>query len=188
MGAKTAFQQIAPLKENITPSLPITDTPPPTKHIENRAIRDTQIIEIRGRHRLIDEILQPGLEVAIPIRDRGIDLIVYADLLEHVLTFAARPIQMKASSEQSFGLYRKYSRFPGLIIAYVWHLAAPARAITYALTYPEALQIAEAMGWTATSSWIEGGGYSTQAPSAKLIALLEPHRMTPKAWWQKITE
>jgi hypothetical protein len=72
-----------------------------------------------GRRRLNDEILQPGLEVALPIRDRGIDLIVYADLREHVPIFAARPIQMKASSEQSFGLYQKYSRFPGLIIAYV---------------------------------------------------------------------
>jgi hypothetical protein len=177
-----------PVEANITPSLPITDTPPPTKHIENRAIRDTQIIEIRGRHRLIDEILQPGLEVALPIRDRGVDLIVYADLSEHVRTFAARPIQMKASSQKSFGLYQKYSRFPDLILAYVWHLAAPARAVTYALTYPEALRIAEAMGWTATSSWIGAGGYSTQAPSAKLTALLEPHRMTPKAWWQKIAE
>jgi hypothetical protein len=177
-----------PVEANITPSPPIADTPRPARHIENRAIRDTQIIEIRGRHRLIDEILQPGLEVALPIRDRGVDLIVYADLSEHVRTFAARPIQMKASSQESFGLYQKYSRFPNLILAYVWHLAAPARAVTYALTYPEALQIAEAMGWTATSSWIDGGGYSTQAPSAKLIALLEPHRMTSKAWWQEITE
>jgi len=176
------------VKANLTPSLSITDAPPLTKHTENRAIRDTQIIEIRGRHRLIDEILQPGLEVALPIRDRGIDLIVYADLFEHVRTFSARPIQMKASSEQSFGLYEKYSRFPGLIIAYVWHLAAPARAVTYALTYSEAFQIAEEIGWTKTSSWIDGGGYSTQAPSAKITALLEPHRMTPKAWWQKITE
>lgn len=176
------------MEANTTSSLSITDTSAPTKDAERNATRDTQIIEIRGRHRLIDEILQPGLEVALPIRDRGIDLIVYADLFEHVLTFAARPIQMKASSEQSFGLYRKYSRFPGLIIAYVWHLADPARAVTYALTYSEALQVAEAMAWTATSSWIEGGGYSTQAPSAKLIALLERHRMTPKAWWQKITE
>lgn len=151
-------------------------------------MKDTQIIEIRGRHRLIDEILQPGLEVALPMRDRGIDLLVYADLSDHVQTFAARPIQLKASSDQSFGLYRKYSRFPDLIIAYVWHLATPARAATYALTYPEALQIAETIGWTKTASWIDGGGYSTQAPSAQLIELLEPHRMTPDAWWQKITQ
>jgi hypothetical protein len=81
------------------------------------AARDTRIIEIRGRHRLIDEILQPGLEVALPIRDRGIDLIVYADLSEHVETFTARPIQMKAASDQGFGLYQKYSCFPDLIIA-----------------------------------------------------------------------
>lgn len=175
----------ATIKSNLAKADSVAD---PKKHIEGSATKDTQIIEIRGRHRLIDEILQPGLDVALPIRDRGIDLIVYADLIEHVQAFSARPIQMKASSEQSFGLYKKYSRFPNLILAYVWHLAAPARAVTYALTYSEALQVAEAMRWTATSSWIDSGGYSTQAPSAKLIALLEPHRMTPKAWWQKITE
>lgn len=176
------------METNITSSPSIAATAARPKRAERNATRDTQIIEIRGRHRLIDEILQPGLEVALPIRDRGIDLIVYADLLEHVPTFAARPIQMKASSEQSFGLYRKYSRFPGLIIAYVWHLAAPARAVTFALTYSEAYGIAEQIGWTKTSSWIEGGGYSTQSPSAMLIELLEPHRMTPKAWWHKITQ
>lgn len=166
----------------------MADPAVPAKRIESKGVRDTQIIEIRGRHRLVDEILQPGLEVALPIRDRGIDLIVYADLSEHVQIFVARPIQMKASSERSFGLYRKYARFPDLIIAYLWHLAASSRAVTYALTYSEALHIAEAIGWTATSSWIDGGGYSTQAPSANLIELLEPHRMTPKAWWEKITQ
>lgn len=109
----------------------MADPAVPAKRIESKGVRDTQIIEIRGRHRLVDEILQPGLEVALPIRDRGIDLIVYADLSEHVQIFVARPIQMKASSERSFGLYRKYARFPDLIIAYLWHLAAfqPSRYV-----------------------------------------------------------
>ena len=38
---------------------------------------DTQMIEIMGRNRLIDELLRAGLEVALPLRDRGIDLIAY---------------------------------------------------------------------------------------------------------------
>jgi hypothetical protein len=157
------------------------------KYTQRNAAKDTRIIEIRGKHRLIDEILQPGLEVAVPMRDRGIDLIVYADLSEHVQTFTARPIQMKVSSERSFALHHKYSRFPGLIIAYVWNLEVPTRAVTYALTYREAFRVAEMMGWTATSSWIEGGSYYTPAPTTDLIRLLEPHRMTRRMWWQKIT-
>jgi hypothetical protein len=151
------------------------------------APRDTRIIEIRGRHRLIDEILQPGLEVALPIRDRGVDLIVYSELDEHVEAFTARPIQMKAASGQGFGLDQKYAHIPDLIIAYVWYLADPSKAVTYALTYPEALHIIKALGWTTTHSWLKKGGYFSSTVSADLVKLLGPHRMTPQAWLQKIT-
>ena len=41
---------------------------------------DTQTIEILGRNRLVNELLVAGLEVAIPLRDRDIDLIAYIDL------------------------------------------------------------------------------------------------------------
>jgi hypothetical protein len=44
-------------------------------------IKDTQVIELIGRNRLGSEILRDGLEVAVPARDRGIDLIAYSDLL-----------------------------------------------------------------------------------------------------------
>ncbi len=41
---------------------------------------DTQVIELLGRQRLIAELLRDGLEVALPVRDRGVDLVAYADL------------------------------------------------------------------------------------------------------------
>ena len=75
---------------------------------------DTQVIELLGRNRLVSELLRAGLEVAVPARDRGIDLIAYLDLIDpqdeakdpasagRVQRFAARPIQMKAASQQSF--------------------------------------------------------------------------------------
>src|SRR5262245_32215102 len=58
---------------------------------------DSQVIEILGRQRLIAELLRDGLEVAVPVRDRGVDLIAYADLSQQVARFASRPIQMKAA-------------------------------------------------------------------------------------------
>src|SRR5437667_4051303 len=63
---------------------------------------DTQMIEIMGRNRLIDELLRAGLEVALPLRDRGIDLIAYVDLADQVSAFVACPIQMKAASGRFF--------------------------------------------------------------------------------------
>jgi hypothetical protein len=147
---------------------------------------DSQRIELLGRNRLIDELLRDNLEVALPVRDRGIDLIAYADLSESVSAYVARPIQMKASWTQAFGLDRKYEKFPGLLIAYVWHLSSPTDAVTYAMSYEECLSIAEQMGWTQTASWGQGA-YASSRPSKRLIQLLAPFRMGSGTWWKLVT-
>jgi len=147
---------------------------------------DTQTIELLGRNRLVTELLHAGLEVAMPARDRGIDLIAYADLSSKVTAFVACPIQMKAATRQAFSLNRKYERISNLLLAYVWGLQDPQNAETFALTYPEALTIADTLGWTKTLSW-ENGEYSTSSPSKQIRSLLKPYRMTPEAWWNRVT-
>ena len=147
---------------------------------------DSQRVELIGRNWLVNELLQANLEVAIPLRDRGIDLIAFADLYTHVQSFIARPIQMKAASDRSFGVAKKYARFPNLILAYVWYLDEPSKTVTYGLTYQEAVEVADKMGWTKTISW-EKGAYSTKNPSKKLLNLLEPYKMSSaQKWWEKI--
>ena len=152
-------------------------------------IKDTQIIELIGRNRLGSDILRDGLDVAVPARDRGIDLIAYADLSASVKTFVARPIQMKASSEASFSIDRNYKKLASLIIAYIWHVHDPNKTVTYALTYREALLIARKC-WDRASgssaSW-KRGRYSTSKPSRKLRKLLEPFKVTEGKWWEKVT-
>lgn len=81
---------------------------------------DTQQVEILGRNRLINELVSADLEVALPLRDRGVDLIAYADLDSQTAAFAGCPIQLKASSERYFGVHRKYAKFANIILAYVW--------------------------------------------------------------------
>jgi hypothetical protein len=146
---------------------------------------ESQIIELLGRNRLIDDLLRAGLEVALPIRDRGIDLIVYADLGLGVAQFAAVPIQMKASSKCAFSLDAKYSKFPNLLIAHIWHIDSPKDEVTYAMNYDEALAVAEVMGWIKNPTWVKGY-YANNNPGAKLRSLLEPHRMTAEKWRQKV--
>jgi hypothetical protein len=150
------------------------------------AHNDTQVVGLLGRNRLVDELLLAGLEVSLPIRDRGVDIVAYVDLGEKVETFRAYPIQLKASSKRYFVVDRKYAKFANIILAYVWNLEDPGHALTYALTYPEAACIAKNLGWTKTPSW-ERGGYSTSHPTKKLVSLLEPYRMSPERWWLKIT-
>ena len=152
-------------------------------------IKDTQVVELIGRNRLGSEILRDGLDVAVPARDRGIDLIAYADLSSNVKTFIARPIQMKASSEASFSIDRKYKRVANLIIAYVWYVHDANTTVTYALTYNEALAIARKCWGRAkgnSASW-KRGRYSTSKPSAELRGLLERFKITEGKWWEKVT-
>jgi len=144
---------------------------------------DTQVVELLGRHRLMGELLRDGLEVAVPARDRGVDLIAYADLSLQVAMFAARPIQMKAFSIRGFSVARKYTKIADLILAYVWHVGGEEPAVTYALPHTRVVKVAEEMGWTETASWQDGGAYTTTNPSQKLLGLLEPHRMQPGSWW-----
>lgn len=147
---------------------------------------DSQVVEVLGRNQLVEELLRAGLEVARPVRDRGVDLIAYADLDSKVESFIARPIQMKAASRRSFGVNLKYAKFPNLLIAHVWHLAAPESTVTFALSYSEACEVAGKMGWTKTESW-KKGSYVNTRPGARLRDLLEQYRMTPERWWERIS-
>lgn len=123
----------------------------------------------------MDELLRASLEVAFPARDRGIDLIVYADKGQGVQTFVAKPIQMKAASIRSFGIDRKYTAFPNLIIAYVWYVGDADKTVTCALSYPDAVSIAEQMGFTKSLSWAKGR-YDRTEVGGRLLKMLEDHR------------
>jgi hypothetical protein len=144
---------------------------------------DAQLVEILGRHRLIAELLRANLEVAIPARDRGIDRIVYADLGTQVTRFSACPTQ--GSHRRLVLSGSEVRQVPEPADGHVWHLEDPVRTVTYATTHPEAVAVADAMGYTKTSSW-EKGLYVTTRPSPHLVAQLEPFRMTPQKWWEKI--
>ncbi len=90
--------------------------------------------------------------MALPLRDRGIDLIAYEDTGEGIAAFSARPIQMKVASDEHFNLDRKYEAFPGFILAFVWNVGDHDRPLTYALTYADALSVGDQMGYTQTPS------------------------------------
>jgi hypothetical protein len=55
-------------------------------------LTDTQVVEVLGRNRLVNELLLAGVEVAIPVRDKGVDLIAYIDHVSKVTNFSALPI------------------------------------------------------------------------------------------------
>ena len=152
----------------------------------DNAKMDSQTVEILGRNRLIEQLVLAGLEVALPLRDRGIDIIAYMDLTDQTSKFVAVPIQLKAASIRSFSIDKKYNKISNLVIAYVWGVQEPDDACTYALTYDETLGVAEKMGWTKTATWINKGVYSNTRPGKDLRDLLEGFLMSPEVWHNKV--
>lgn len=79
---------------------------------------DEQQIELIGTAALSAALIREGFEIAHPVRDHGIDLIVFSDLPGR--PFSAIPIQVKTHSEEALGISRKYEKFEGLVYAIVW--------------------------------------------------------------------
>jgi len=148
------------------------------------AKHDTQNVELAGRNLLATSLQLAGVEVARPERDHGIDLIAYLD----DGTFQAVPLQVKVASNQHFGVWPKYAKFPQLVLVFVWHINTQPRF--FAVTHDQSVALAEKMGWTKTRSWrgeISGPpGYSTNAPSVALRKLLEPYEVKNPADWKRL--
>ena len=68
---------------------------------------DTRLIELPARNRLVESILAADLDVAMPVRDDGADLIVYSRKGDGV--FSARPVQLKTATRPRFAVDRKYA-------------------------------------------------------------------------------
>lgn len=109
---------------------------------------DTQQIELVGRTALETELIKRGFEVARPHRDKGIDLLVFLD--EPTKPFVALPIQMKAYTGTTFGVWRKYERMKGLVLVYIWNVRIEPRF--FMMTYSEAVRLIPAAR-KRTSSW-----------------------------------
>jgi hypothetical protein len=138
---------------------------------------DSQQVELIGRHRVIESMVRDGVEVAIPVRDNGIDLIAYVNTGVCV----ACPIQLKAASGESFSVHRKYETAVRLMMCYAWHVHEQEPVI-YAMSHVDAHRIAEQKGWTSTASWTQRREYSTTRPSEDLKLLLAEHRVKPGLW------
>lgn len=148
---------------------------------------DPQLVELAGRNWLAAQLQRSGIEVARPERDRGIDLIAYIDRDRRVQKFIACPIQIKAATAEVFSLNLKYAKFPGLLLVYVWNVADSSKTECFALTYPQALNVAEQMGWTKTDYWAKNGSYSTTRPSKRLCGHLADYKMAAEKWWATIS-
>lgn len=125
-------------------------------------------VEVAGRNWLTSQLVTRGFEVATPVVDRGVDLIVFKEVGEHGIR--ALPLQLKCASSETFSLDRKYEG-RGIPLIYIWNVLGQPKA--YFLTYDEALG---ALGEQAasTKSWAQGGKYSVTTIGSSLRSRLQP--------------
>ena len=126
-------------------------------------------VEVAGRNWLTAQLLMRGFEVATPVVDRGVDLIVFKEVGEQGIR--ALPLQLKCASAETFSLDRKYEG-RGIPLVYVWDVLGQPTA--HFLTYAEAFAVlgTQAAG---TKSWTEGGKYSVTTVGSGLRARLTPY-------------
>jgi hypothetical protein len=131
------------------------------------------------------QVREAGLRLGEPARQSGIDYFIYSKTQtgEESLPF---PVKLKTSVHEVFSLYKKESRIPRLLMAYVWHAKNPDESEIYALTYKEALEVVKRKPYASTKSWVEDGGYSVTHAGAELKAMLTQYRMNPKKWRDRL--
>lgn len=126
-------------------------------------------VEIAGRNWLTAQLLMRGFEVATPVVDRGVDLIVFREVGQQGIR--AMPLQLKCASGESFSLDRKYQG-RGIPLAYVWSVADDP--VAFMLTYEEALTVLGPKA-AASRSWTEGGKYVVTRVGTDLRQRLRPY-------------
>jgi hypothetical protein len=145
---------------------------------------DKQQIGLIGKHILIANLIAANLEVAEPLRDRGIDLIAFRDDMDGG-EFEACPIQLKTASDATFSLDEKYERFSELRIVYVWGAENPANASIFALTYQQAKSILEDMKFAKSPTWENTRKYTQTRPSKVLKDKLKDYLIVDPIEWPK---
>ena len=129
------------------------------------------------------QIREAGLQLVEPSKKSGIDFFIETSANEKRASF---PVKLKTSIHDVFSLYKKESKVPHLLVAYVWHAKEPKNSEVYAMTYDEALQIVQSKPYFNSNAWIDLGGYSVTHAGAELKKMLKEYRMTPKKWHERL--
>lgn len=137
---------------------------------------DTHSVHHSGRNRLERELRTADIAILSGRKRRNVAFEV------STAGGQARPVIVMAASNSSFSIRKSHEQIANAILAYVWHLDNAEQPVTYAMTYADALAIADAKGYTKTASWTTGKYYMTTQPDEELRRLLEPYRATPQGW------
>ncbi len=149
-----------------------------TKIAEPRSARDATLrVERAGRIALEHRLIAAGYQVAVPVYDAGIDLIVFSEE-----PFMAWPVQLKAAASDPVSVQKKYDS-RDMYIAYVHHALSDAPAV-FVMPYGEAVRII-AEPHAQTASWKDEGVWRYPTLTARLREEIEPYSK-PGNWFKGV--
>lgn len=121
----------------------------------------SQVREVINRNALVSLALEAGYNAYLPVYDGGVDFILYREEDGDL-----RKVQLKGR----WYIDRKYQGRD------IW-IAFHDNGCWYLAPHDELVLIGERAGFTATSSWTEGGAYSCPKLSRSMLEALVPYRM-----------
>src|ERR1700680_5070471 len=98
---------------------------------------ESEMLEMVGRARLMDELLQDGVNVALPMGACEIDMLAYVDSRTTPCRIVSVPIKVASFCCDALSSNLEAARASGLLIALVWGISNPEHVRTFAFTPAE---------------------------------------------------
>jgi hypothetical protein len=145
------------------------------------------MLELVGRARLMDELLEDGVNVALPMSACEIDMLAYVDSRTAAGRMVSVPIKIATCCADALSSNLEAARAPGLLIALVWGISNPEHLRTFALT-PAELTVVKMIEIIERAGAARSGESPDQARTREAVLqnALEPFAMSPGKWRQKI--
>lgn len=92
---------------------------------------EKQLIEVIGRAKFTEFVILSGFELATPVRDCGIDCLLYFRIEDELLNTTI-PVQLKCYSAQALTVDSKYDRMGNILHVVIWN-CLDAKPLFFAL-------------------------------------------------------
>lgn len=146
---------------------------------------EKQLIEVIGRSKFTEFAILSGFELATPVRDCGIDCLLYFPCEDDLLNTAV-PVQLKCYSSQALTVDSKYNRMGNILHIVLWN-CLDTNPKYFALTQKHAMRLAEHFNWNKLSGWVnKKGRYDATTATPRIIDEMMQYIVTTKTFKETV--
>ncbi|MDP2816636.1 MAG: hypothetical protein Q8O19_08165 [Rectinemataceae bacterium] len=148
---------------------------------------EKQLIEVIGRSKFTEFAILSGFELATPVRDCGIDCLLYFPIEDGLLNTAV-PVQLKCYSSQALTVDSKYNRIGDILHVILWNCLG-VNPKYFALTQKHAMQLAVNFNWDKLPGWIsKNGRYDATNASKPIVDEMMKYSVNTKTFKEIIRQ